>query len=250
MAGHNKWSKIKRKKGAKDVVRAKELGKASKSIEMASRACGGDMTNINLMSAISLAKSAQLPKDRIMDAINRGSAPNKGGDKEMENMRYDGMIQTPGGKIAVIVTALTDNKNRTAAAVRAIMKKTGGDLLATGSNDWLFENAGVVIQTKEGWTDETEELFLESALDGEAFDVDTECDEENAIAKCAPTNLHTLLKALESSGFSDMEFSTKWSVIEDDNCITLDGESSQFFGDVLEMFEDNDDVTEVFHNAL
>ena len=133
-AGHNKWSKIKRKKGANDVARAKAHTRVSRAIEVASRSCQGDMADIHLQSAISAARGVQLPKERIEKAVERGANPHmKSEGEEYVERRYDGMIPTlSSGKIAVIIETLTENKNRTAANIRNIVTtKAGGELLHT-----------------------------------------------------------------------------------------------------------------------
>ena len=143
MAGHNKWSKIKRKKAANDVARARDHTKAARAIEVASRSCQGDMADISLQSAVAAARAVQLPKERIEKAIERGANPNAK-DELSVIRRYDGMVPGSNGKVAVIIETLTENKNRTAANVRHLVTKVGGELLPTGANDWLFEHVGVV----------------------------------------------------------------------------------------------------------
>ena len=250
-AGHNKWSKIKRKKGVKDAARAKDLGKASKSIEAASRACGGDLTNINLQSAISSAKAIQLPKDRINDAIERGTASKDIGGPDYENMRYDGMIQTPtSGKVAVIITALTDNHKRTASNVRSLLRRSGGDMLPTGSNDWLFDHLGIVtVQKTSDWAESDEEDdLIEKALEGGAIDVISSQDE--VMVKCAPNDLQNVLYGIKDGDrFFPSMFYTTYLTKDEDNLMTLDDKSSSFFEIILMKFDDDDDVKGVFHNA-
>jgi transcriptional/translational regulatory protein YebC/TACO1 len=141
MAGHNKWSKIKHKKGAKDVARSGLFAKASRAIIVASKACRGDMANLQLQSAIQHAKAIQLPKDRIQDAINKHEEKGKEGHA-FQNMRYDAMLTLGGTKVACILTALTDNRNRTASHVRATVVRAGGELLASASHDYLFRMWG------------------------------------------------------------------------------------------------------------
>ena len=254
-AGHNKWSKIKRKKGLKDAARAKDLGKASKSIEAASRACGGDLTNINLQSAINSAKALQLPKDRINDAIERGTSSKDSGGPDYENLRYDGMIQTPtSGKVAVIITALTDNRNRTAARVRALLRKSGGDILPTGANDWLFDHVGIITIPKlSDWTENSghEDNLIERALEGGAIDVIPNDDNDELMVKCPPTDLQSVLHEIQKGDeFSPSTFHTSYLAKDEGNLLTLDEESSSFFDEVLSKFDDDDDVENVYHNAL
>ena len=198
-AGHNKWSKIKRKKGANDVARSMAHGKIAKAIQAASRKCGGDMANLHLQSTIAAAKAVQLPKDRIEFAIDKGANPSKYAGEELADMRYDGMLATKSGKVAVIVSALTDNKKRSAANIRSHFRKCGGEMTETGSNDWMFDHIGYVAvpmgaggdeddeSDGAGETEDTaalsqeeaEDALLECALDGGALDVDFISNDDN-----------------------------------------------------------------------
>lgn len=191
-AGHNKWSKIKRKKGANDVARSMAHGKVAKAIQAASRKCSGDMANLHLQSTIAAAKAVQLPKDRIEFAIDKGANPSKYAGEELADMRYDGMLATKSGKVAVIVSVLTDNKKRSAANIRSHFRKCGGEMTETGSNDWMFDHIGYVTvpmgvggesddnsdevgepeDTATLSQEEAEEALLECALEGGASDVD------------------------------------------------------------------------------
>ena len=275
MAGHNKWSKIKRKKAINDKARAATHSKAARAIEAASRACNGDMEDLHLQSAITNARGVQLSKERLERAVERGANPHLKGEGEFVVKRYDGMVPNGGsGKVAVIIEALTENRNRTAANVRHLVTKTGGELLPTGANDWMFENVGLVWVSKNGNKDvdsanedHTSEstamdidALLECALEGGATDVDfgieeieTE-DEENesnndVMIKCEPNNLLSLVQTLKAGGYAITQFENQWLVKEENNKTILDTEGEEKFDKFLDTMDEDLDVTNVFHNA-
>ena len=274
MAGHNKWSKIKRKKAANDVARAREHTKVARAIEVASRSCQGDMADISLQGAIAGARAVQLPKERIQNAIERGANPNTK-DELAVIRRYDGMVPISGssGKIAVIIQTLTENRNRTAANVRHLVTKIGGELLPTGANDWLFEHAGVVCVSrhKHTATDEEENAtgepvdeddLLECALDGGAIDVDFGSDEDEGtsndesdgtdnpiVIKCETSGLLKLVQLLKKDGYVSTQFDNHYLVQSDDNKVLLNAEGSEKFEKFLDSMDEDLDVTNVYHNA-
>ena len=166
MSGHSKWSSIKHKKGAADAKRGKLFSKLSRAIIVAAKEGGGDpANNLALQNAIEKAKSYSMPKDNIDRAIAKGSGADADADA-FETIVYEGY--GPEG-VAVIVEALTDNRNRTAADVRHMFAKHGGNLGATGAVAWQFERRGVVVVPAEG-VDEEELLLV--AADGGAEDVE------------------------------------------------------------------------------
>jgi YebC/PmpR family DNA-binding regulatory protein len=272
-AGHNKWSKIRHKKGAKDMNRAKLFAKATKAIRVASRNCGGDLENLNLQSAVQAAKSLQVPKDRIEDAIQ--NAKSSSSETELVTQRYDGHIVTPSGKVAVIALALTDNKNRTAANLRAMLRKSNGDMLNTGANDWLFDHVGVALVQKqktefEGGKDasaapkqasdvdrlseEEEDELMECALEGGAIDVDFGAEsDDHVLLKSEPADLHPLVMAMKSGGYMLSEFESTYLVKDDgaggSTTIQLDEESTDHFETFTQKIEDDEDVSNIYHNA-
>ena len=287
MAGHNKWSKIKCKKAANDVARHREHTRATRAIETASRACKGDMADIQLQSSISAARAVQCPKDRIERAIERGANPNAKSDgEEYVVRRYDGMVPASssgggtGGKVAVIIETLTENKNRTAANVRNIVKKAGGELLPTGTNDWMFDHVGMIWITKQhmdgnvecsssisGRVDEKimDEL-LECALEGGAIDVefvsddmDSSSDDERgedesvadnyAMVKCEPNDVLQLVQTLQTNGYATSLFEKQWLIKDDGHRVMLDKDGTESFEKFLNSMDDDLDVTNVFHNA-
>eukprot|EP00580_Thalassiosira_gravida_P001740 CAMPEP_0201604564 /NCGR_PEP_ID=MMETSP0492-20130828/4664_1 /ASSEMBLY_ACC=CAM_ASM_000837 /TAXON_ID=420259 /ORGANISM="Thalassiosira gravida, Strain GMp14c1" /LENGTH=317 /DNA_ID=CAMNT_0048068625 /DNA_START=189 /DNA_END=1142 /DNA_ORIENTATION=+ len=218
MAGHNKWSKIRHKKTANDVSRSKQHAKAARAIEAASLACQGDLTDLALQSKLSAARSVRLPKERLRNAIERGANPRDARNNEGEYLvrRYDGMIPTDGdhgGKVAVIVETLTENRNRTAGNVRHLVTKVGGELLPTGANEWLFEHVGliwvkrrrrcrravedngsvdddddVVVADDDSVEVDTMDALLECALEGGATDVEFGLEEGSEPSANADSN--------------------------------------------------------------
>ncbi|KAL3804336.1 hypothetical protein HJC23_011264 [Cyclotella cryptica] len=292
MAGHNKWSKIRHKKAANDKARAAAHSKAARAIEAASRACHGDLADLHLQSTISAARAVQLPRERIDKAIERGANPHsKAEGEELVLRRYDGMIPAgSSGKVAVIIEALTENRNRTAANVRHLVTKAGGELLPTGANDWLFEHVGLIWMSKnmpcanstkheeadefgqtnhehdssenEGLVTVDVDALLECALDAGATDVDFSEDEETGInhtsedlnnqivVKCEPSNLLNVVKALNQQGFRTIQFESQWLLKDEDNKVTVDEDGIPKFEKFLESIEEDLDVTNVFHNAM
>src|SRR5436305_5170650 len=165
VSGHSKWSSIKHKKGAADAKRGKLFSKLSRAIIVAAKEGGGDpANNLALQNAIEKAKSYSMPKDNIDRAIAKGSGADADADA-FEEIVYEGY--GPEG-VAVIVEALTDNKNRTAADVRHMFSKHGGNLGATGAVAWQFDRRGVVVVRADG-VDEEELLLV--AADGGAEDI-------------------------------------------------------------------------------
>ena len=202
MAGHNKWSKIKRKKGVKDQARATGFSKASRAITAASRSCAGDVSNLQLQSAIAHAKSIQLPKIRIQDAIDKHLDKSKG---DLVNMRYDAMMNFGGQNVACLLTALTDNKNRTASHVRSTITKAGGELLPTSSLNYLFDHVGVVIVENV----KDEDALWEAALEAAATDVDV--DGQSAMITCNASDLWNVVTTLKDDGcFNVTEFEQRY----------------------------------------
>src|SRR5436190_2389998 len=192
MSGHSKWSSIKHKKGAADAKRGKLFSKLARAIIVAAREGGPDpANNLALQNAVEKARSYSMPKDNIERAIARGSGA--GADSEaFEQITYEGY--GPNG-VAIIVEALSDNRNRTAAEVRHIFAKHDGNLGGSGAVAWLFERRGVVLVPADG-ADE-DELTL-AAADGGADDV--ERDGSSFQISSAPETLSAVREAIEGAG--------------------------------------------------
>ena len=238
MSGHSKWSSIKHKKGAADAKRGKLFSKLARSIIVAAKEGGGDPTNnMALANAIEKAKSYSMPKDNIERAIAKGSGSGADADA-FEAIGYEGY--GPEG-VAVIVEALTDNRNRTASEVRHIFTKFGGNLGTTGAVAWQFERRGVVLVTSDG-VDE-DELFM-AAADGGADDI--EADGDVIQVTSTPEALQAVRGAIEAAGFpiesAELSMLPKNTVAVDD-----EGKARQLMR-LIDALEDDDDVQEVYAN--
>jgi YebC/PmpR family DNA-binding regulatory protein len=238
MSGHSKWSSIKHKKGAADAKRGKLFSKLSRALIVAAREGGPDPSaNLALANAIEKARSYSMPKDNIERAIARGSGADSDADS-FEQVIYEGY--GPNG-VALIVEALTDNRNRTAADVRAAFTKHDGNLGGSGSVAWLFERRGVILVDADG-VDE-DELTL-AAAEGGAEDV--ERDGSSFRVTSAPEDLTAVREAIEAAGLSvdsaELTMVPKTTVsLEDENAAkkTLR---------LVDALEENDDVQEVYAN--
>src|SRR6056297_1666289 len=197
MAGHSKWANIQHRKGRQDAVRAKLFSKFSKEITVAAKMCDPDPDkNPRLRLAIKEAKAQSMPKDNIERAIKKAS----GGDAEdYEEIRYEGY--GPNG-VAVIVEAMTDNRNRTASTVRSTFSKNGGNLGETGSVGFMFDRKGEVVYPASVGDADT---VMMAAIEAGAEDVQS--DDDSHVIYCADTDLNDVANALEA-GLGESE-STK-----------------------------------------
>ncbi len=238
MSGHSKWSSIKHKKGAADAKRGKLFSKLARGIMVAAKEGGGDPgNNLALQNAIEKARSYSMPKDNIDRAIAKGSGA--GADQEaFEAIVYEGY--GPDG-VAVIVEALTDNRNRTASDVRHTFAKNGGNLGSTGAVAWQFERRGVVVVPSDG-VDE-EELLL-AAADGGADDVEQDGDVFQVTS--APEALAAVRTAVEAAGFTvdsaELQMVPKTTVAVEDET------TARQIMRLIDALEDNDDVQDVYAN--
>ncbi len=238
MSGHSKWSSIKHKKGAADAKRGQLFSKLSKAIIVAAKNGGGDPTNnLSLQNAIEKAKSYSMPRDNIDRAIAKGSGADADADA-FEEIVYEGY--GPEG-IAVIVEALTDNRNRTAADVRHLFAKHGGNLGATGAVAWQFDRRGVVVVPADG-VDE-DELFL-AAVDGGADDIERDGDVFQITS--SPEQLAAVRTAVEDAGFT-VE-SAELSLIPKTTVEVDDEAKARQVMRLIDALEENDDVQDVYAN--
>jgi YebC/PmpR family DNA-binding regulatory protein len=238
LSGHSKWSSIKHKKGAADAKRGQLFSKLSKAIIVAAKNGGGDpANNLALQNAIEKAKSYSMPRDNIDRAVAKGSGADADADA-FESITYEGY--GPEG-VAVIVEALTDNKNRTAADVRHLFAKHGGNLGTDGSVSWQFERRGVVVVSADG-VDE-DELFM-AAADGGADDI--EQDGTVFQITSAPEQFGTVRNAVEEAGFtvesSELMLVPKTTVAVDDET------KARQVMRLVDALEENDDVQDVYAN--
>jgi YebC/PmpR family DNA-binding regulatory protein len=236
MSGHSKWSTIKRQKGANDAKRGALFTKVAREIIIAARMGGPDPdANYRLRLAIEKARSVNMPMDNIKRAIERGSG---GGDTEAyEEIVYEGY--GPGG-IAVLVEAQTDNRNRTAAEVRSMFTKSGGQLAGSGAVAWQFEQRGVIAVPRAGV--DADEVAL-VAIDGGASDIDTDTDPIEVYAE--PGDLEAVRRALESAG---VKVESAEIAMIAKNTVELDAHKARQALRLVELLEDLDDVQRVSAN--
>jgi YebC/PmpR family DNA-binding regulatory protein len=238
LSGHSKWSSIKHKKGAADAKRGQLFSKLSRAILVAAKEGGGDpANNLALQNAIEKARSYSMPKENIDRAIAKGSGADADANA-FETIVYEGY--GPEG-VALIVEALTDNKNRTAADVRHLFAKHGGNLGATGAVAWQFERLGVVVVAADG-ADE-EELLL-AAADAGADDVQP--DGSTFQVTSPPEVLSAVREAVEQAGFTiesaELQLVPKTTVSIDD-----EAKARQVMR-LVDALEENDDVQDVYAN--
>ena len=238
MSGHSKWSTIKHKKGAADAKRGKLFTKLSKAIIVAAKEGGPDpAANLSLQNAVEKAKSYSMPKDTIERAIARGAGTDADA-AAYETIVYEGY--GPDG-VAVLVEALTDNRNRTASDVRHTFAKHGGNLGTTGAVAWLFERRGVVLVDAES-VDE-DELTL-AAAEGGADDI--EVDGNVFQVSSAPESLSAVRDAIEAAGIEVQ--SAELTMIPKTTVEVAEEAAAKKLIRLIEELEDNDDVQDVSAN--
>jgi YebC/PmpR family DNA-binding regulatory protein len=237
MSGHSKWAGIKHKKAAVDAKRGQLFGKLARAITVAAREGGGDPDhNATLATAIIKAKDANMPHDNIDRAIKKGTGA--GSDAETyHHLTYEGY--GPNG-VAVYVTALTDNKNRTAADIRYIFDRGGGKLGTDGSVSWMFERKGVIFVDAAG---HDEEDLMMAALEAGAEDVISEGDMFEI--RCDPADFMVVRANLEAAG---IKYSSAELTMIPKNTVALDDSDARKTFRLLDALEDNDDVQEVHAN--
>ncbi|MGM0507816.1 MAG: YebC/PmpR family DNA-binding transcriptional regulator [Fusobacteriota bacterium] len=237
MAGHSKWANIKHKKAKEDKKRGKIFSKLSKELTVAVREGGADEEfNPRLRLAIDKAKNANMPKDNIQYAIDKGAGNLDG--VEYISMTYEGY--GPEG-VAILVSALTDNKNRTAASVRSIFTRNNGNLGSNGSVSWMFERKGVINILKEN-TDEMQ--LMEVALENGAEDIEE--DESGFTVLIPPTDYEDVKNAIDEAG---IEYENAEITMLPDNEIKIsDVETAKQILDLIDKLEDDEDVQDVYAN--
>lgn len=236
MSGHSKWSSIKHKKAAQDAKRGKLFTKVIRELTVSARIGGGDPTgNHRLRAAINEAKAANMPQENIKRAIQKGTGELPG--VSYEEVVYEGYGQ---GGVAILVEALTDNKNRTTPEMRHIFSKHGGHLGEANSVAWMFEKKGyLVIKRSSIQEDDLMELVLEAGaedmrIDGENYEVFTD-----------PGN-YEIVK--ESLGEKEVPIEVSQIAMIPKNRTKVEGKKAQQLLKLLEIIEDNDDVQNVYAN--
>ncbi|WP_317055191.1 YebC/PmpR family DNA-binding transcriptional regulator [Roseovarius rhodophyticola] len=235
MAGHSKWANIQHRKGRQDKIRAKLFSKLSKEITIAAKMGDPDPEkNPRLRLAVKQAKSQSMPNDNIDRAIKKSVA---GEGEDYEEIRYEGY--GPNG-VAVIVEAMTDNRNRTASTVRSTFTKHGGNLGETGSVGFMFERKGAVSYPAEAGDADT---VMMAAIEAGAEDV--ESGEDGHIIWCADTDLNDVSNALEAELGESEETKLVWRPT---TTTELDLEAMQKLMKLIDALEDDDDVQTVTTN--
>ncbi len=237
MSGHSKWSTIKRQKGANDAKRGALFTKVAREISVAARQGGGDPdANYRLRLAVDKARSVNMPADNIKRAIEKATG---GGEAEQfEEIVNEGY--GPGG-VAVLVEAATDNRNRTAAEVRSIFTKAGGQLAGSGAVAWQFEPRGLIVIARDG--KDADEVAL-AAIDAGAEDVDTEDDEAIEVFT-DPGQLESVRRGLESAG---VEVESAESTMIARQTVDLDSSKARQALRLVELLEELEDVQRVTAN--
>lgn len=239
MAGHSKWANIRRKKAKEDSKRSKVFTKIIKELTIAAREGGGDPTgNPRLSLAIDNAKAANLPKDNIERAIKRSSGEGVGA-ASYEEVTFEGY--GPGG-IAYFVEVTTDNNTRSVADIRHIFTKHGGNMGTSGSVAFLFEQKGFIQISADG---KDEDEFMLEAIEAGADDVQLEDDK--FVVYTTRSDLFNVRKALEDAGH-EIETAELIRVALTETKVDAETALSNF--KMMERFEDNDDVSNVFNNML
>jgi YebC/PmpR family DNA-binding regulatory protein len=236
MSGHSKWHTIKHKKGALDAKRGKLFTKLIKEITVAARSGGGDVdANARLRKAVSDAKGANMPNDTIDRAIKRGTGELEG--VSYEEITYEGY--GPGG-VAVMIDAMTDNRNRTVAEIRHMFSKNGGNLATSGAVGWIFEKKGYIVVEKSAKPeDELFEIVTESGAEDLRDDVD------NYEIITAPENFDVVLDAVKKSGIEPQVAEVEMVPKEYKK---LEGNEAKQMLKLMEALEDHEDVQKVSAN--
>lgn len=235
MSGHSKWATIKRKKAALDAKRGKAFTKLTKEITVAARSGGGDPAgNPRLRLLVDKAKEINMPNENVQRAIKRGTG-------EMPGMSYEEQVYEgygPNG-IAVIIDALTDNKNRTVAELRRIFTSKGGNLAESGAVSWMFQRMGIITAK----TTLSEEQLLELLIEEPIHDITI--DEGIATITCDPKSLEKVRAFLQQNAIAVEEAVLGWIP---SNSIALSGEAENATYEFLSEIQDHDDIQNVYSN--
>ncbi|HEY0632814.1 MAG TPA: YebC/PmpR family DNA-binding transcriptional regulator [Thermoleophilaceae bacterium] len=236
MSGHSKWASIKHKKAVVDARRGAHFTKLARAIQVAAREGGGDPDmNASLANAVQKAKDARMPKDNIERAIAKGTGAGADAD-QIETVVYEGY--GPGG-VALLVEALTDNRNRTGSEVRHMFSKSGGNLGEPGSVAWQFEKKGIVVVDAERFTEDD----LMPAIEAGAEDI---ADDEGVWeVVTAPAELTAVREALEGAG---VELESADLTMRPTTRVEVDEATAGKLLRLIEQLEDDDDVAAVHAN--
>lgn len=238
MSGHSKWSQIKHKKASTDAKRGKIFTKIVKEISVAARTGGGDPDgNPRLRTAIEKAKEVNMPSDNIKKAIMKGTGELPG--TTYEEITYEGY--GPGG-VALLIEALTDNKNRTVSEIRHTLSKNGGNMGEAGCVSWIFEKKGYILVEKSKVDEDT---LMSIVLDAGADDMKNDPKEDNYEIIVSPENLAAVKGAIENQkipvALSEITMLPK-------NYVPIEGSAADQMVRLVDALEDNDDVQNVYAN--
>ena len=236
MAGHSHASNVARRKGAVDAKRAKIWSKIAKKIMVAAKGGADPAHNLALRYMVEEGKAANMPKDTIQKAIDKGSGAM--GTDNFESVTYE--CYGPGG-VAMLVEALTDNRSRTAPDLRSMLDKAGGNLATSGAVSFVFTKKGVLLLKEDAVAEET---LMDVALEAGAEDVTTQGGFHEIVT--SPADYLTVKEAIESARLpiEDAQLTHLPA-----NTVSLDAEQSVKFTKLLDALDDNDDVQNVYHNA-
>jgi YebC/PmpR family DNA-binding regulatory protein len=235
MSGHSKWATIKHKKAATDAKRGQAFTRLIKEIQIAARSGGDPDANSRLRTAITAAKAVSMPADNIKRAIMRGTGEIDGG--QIDEILFEGY--GPGGA-AILVSAATDNRNRTVSEIRHAFSKNGGNLGEVGSVAWMFERKSQIIIDGDNTT---EDQLMDIALDAGADDIR---DQGGAWEILSPPEAHeAVLQALEKAGVATE--SAEIAMVPK-NTVKLEGKNAQAMLKLYEVLEEHDDVQNVYSN--
>ncbi|HOO32454.1 MAG TPA: YebC/PmpR family DNA-binding transcriptional regulator [Thermotogota bacterium] len=237
MSGHNKWANIKHRKGAQDKKRSALFNKVIRELTVAAREGGGDPDlNPRLRSALDKAREANMPKDTWEKAIKRGTGELEG--VEYVEIMYEGY--GPAG-VAMIITTVSDNKNRTAQEVRHVFSKYNGNMAESGAVSWNFEKKGTMIVEKSEISDAEE--FMMTAIECGADDIDDSSDPVEV--RTAPEDMMSVADAIRAAGFTprDVEFA-----YIPKTTVAIEGRDAEKVLNLISKFEDLDDVQNVYAN--
>ncbi|MDE5593800.1 MAG: YebC/PmpR family DNA-binding transcriptional regulator [Clostridiales bacterium] len=238
MSGHSKWATIKRQKGKTDAARANVFTKIGRELAVAVRQGGPDPNNNpRLRDVIAKARAANMPNDNINRSIKKASGDD--GNVNYDSIIYEGYGS---GGVAVIVETLTDNKNRTAAAVRHIFDKCGGSLGTTNCVSYMFDSKGVVTIAKNKDDDEEEVMMLALELGADDFDG----GEEEYYISTSPNAMDEIRDGLEKAGRTILSAEVQQIPSA---TVDVDADTEAKIRRMLDMFDDDDDVQNVYHNA-
>jgi len=238
VAGHSKWANIKRKKAKVDAERGKLFTKISRELFVAARQGGGDPEeNFRLRLVMDKARAANMPSDNIQRIIKR--ATGEAGADSLEEVTYEGY--GPGG-VAVMISAMTDNRNRSASEIRHVFSKNGGNLGETGCVAWMFKKKGLLVANLDE-IGMDEEGFVDLAIESGAEDF--EIDDNIVEVYTEPEDFEEVEQFFEAKG---IKFSTAEITMLPQNTVKVTGEDAQKVLNLIESLEDLDDVQEVYSN--